>query len=236
MANKKRYAAEECYGTPPATLEDHPFYGLDTSDPEQTIYRDALWDRDTRIVICDAAAGSGKTVCAIAVACMYLKYGMCDEALYIRTPSSEGRIGFLPGDQKAKEKPYMQPLISSLMSIGENPYTMVNDESMLAQKCGGGMFTPMTDVYILGSDYKNKFVIIDEAQCMTKEQLKAVLTRCHDDCKVVVIGSTLQIQGISPGESGLVRCIEHFKEKPWAKICHLTKNYRGELSAWADMM
>ena len=71
---------------------------------------------------------------------------------------------------------------------------------------------------------------------MTKEQLKAVVTRCHDDCKVVIIGSTLQIQGIKPEESGLIKCIEHFSDMPWAEICHLTKNYRGEMSAWADKM
>ena len=101
---------------------------------------------------------------------------------------------------------------------------------------GTGVFTTMTDVYILGSDFSKKFVIIDEAQCMTSEQLKSILTRCHDDCKVVVIGSTLQIQGINPEQSGLVKCINHFRDKEWAQVCHLTKNYRGELSAWADKM
>lgn len=235
MASKKTQKLN-LYGEVPKTLEGHPFYGLDCSDPEQTIYRDALWDQNKRLVIVDAVAGSGKTTLAVAVACMYVKYGLADEAFYIRTPSSEGRIGFLPGDQSSKERPYMAPLYSSLASIGENPNTVINDDTMVNQKYGTGIFTPMTDVYILGSDYKNKFIIIDEAQCMTKEQLKAVLTRCHDDCKVVVIGSTLQVQGIKLEESGLNRCIKHFSDRPWAQICHLSKNYRGEMSAWADRL
>lgn len=224
------------YGNPPTTLEDHPFYGLDCSDSEQLYYRDCLWDRDIKLVIADAVAGSGKTTMAVAVALMYVRYGICDEAYYIRTPSSEGRIGFLPGDRADKEAVYMAPLIHTLINLGENPVTVINDDTYMNQKMGTGIFTPMTDVYILGSDFSRKFVIIDEAQCMTKEQLKAVLTRCHDDCYVCVIGSSLQVQGIKPEDSGLGRCIEHFQNKEWARVCHLTKNYRGELSAWADKM
>lgn len=221
--------------TLPQTLENHMFYGLDVSDPEQTVYKDALWDQDVKVVIVDAPAGSGKTTLAIAMACMYVRYGRCEEALYIRTPSSEGRMGFLPGDIADKEKPYMQPLYSTLRKIGEN-VNIVNDGINVVKKQGEAFFTPMTDVYILGSDYSKKFIIIDEAQCMTTEQLKAILTRCHDDCKIVCIGSSRQIQGIKQEQSGLSRLIEHFSEKPWVKVCHLTKNYRGEVSAWADLL
>ena len=232
----KKIIQSNSYGEAPTTLADHPFYGLDCSDVEQVAYRDALWDKNKRIVLVDACAGSGKTTLAVAVALMYVKYGICDEAYYVRTPSSEGRIGFLPGDRSSKERSYMQPLYSSLITLGENPIALINDDNFLNQKMGTGVFTTMTDVYILGSDFSKKFVIIDEAQCMTSEQLKSILTRCHDDCKVVVIGSTLQIQGINPEQSGLVKCINHFRDKEWAQVCHLTKNYRGELSAWADKM
>ena len=232
----KKIIQSNGYGEAPTTLVDHPFYGLDCSDAEQVAYRDALWDKNKRIVLVDACAGSGKTTLAVAVALMYVKYGICDEAYYVRTPSSEGRIGFLPGDRSSKERSYMQPLYSSLITLGENPIALINDDNFLNQKMGTGVFTTMTDVYILGSDFSKKFIIIDEAQCMTSEQLKSILTRCHDDCKVVVIGSTLQIQGINPEQSGLVKCINHFRDKEWAQVCHLTKNYRGELSAWADKM
>lgn len=224
------------YNDVPETLDGHPFYGLDCSDEEQIFYRDCLWDKNIKLVIVDAVAGSGKTTLAVAVGLMYVKYGICDEAYYIRTPSSEGKLGFLPGDKSDKERVYMSPLIHSLINLGENPHTLINDDSFVNQKMGTGVFTTMTDVYMLGSDFSRKFIIIDEAQCMTSEQLKAVLTRCHDDCYVVVIGSSLQVQGIKKTESGLQHCADHFKEKEWAKICHLTKNYRGELSAWADKM
>lgn len=236
MAKNTKKNTQSLYGNPPLTLKDHPFYGLDCSDPEQLYYRDSLWDRNVRLVVADAVAGSGKTTLAVAVALMYVKYGICNEAYYIRTPSSEGRLGFLPGEKQNKEAPYMAPLVHTLINLGENPVAVINDDTYINQKMGTGIFTTMTDVYILGSDFSKKFIIIDEAQCMTKEQLKAVLTRCHDDCYVCVIGSTLQIQGIKPEDSGLVKCIDHFKDKEWARVCHLSKNYRGELSAWADKM
>ena len=233
---KKNNKSIETIKEIPDTLTEHPFYGLNCSDEEQIRYRDALWDRNNRITIVDAPAGSGKTVIAVAIALMYVRYGICDEAYYIRTPSSEGRLGFLPGERNNKERPYMIPLIHSLINLGENPASVINDDTYINQKMGTGVFTTMTDVYMLGSDLSKKFVIIDEAQCMTKEQLKAILTRCHDDCHVCVIGSTLQIQGIDPKDSGLKTCIEHFKNKEWAIICTLSKNYRGEMSAWADKM
>lgn len=101
---------------------------------------------------------------------------------------------------------------------------------------GTGIFTPMTDTYILGIDLEKKFLIIDEAQLFSVDQLRAIITRCHDDCKVCLIGSTRQIQNMNPEDSGFTKCIEHFSKKSWAKVCTLSKNYRGEISSWADEM
>ena len=99
-----------------------------------------------------------------------------------------------------------------------------------------GFIYASTDAYVLGVNWDHKVVIIDEAQCLTKSALKALLTRCSDTCKVIVIGSNLQVQGISNEASGFADCINHFAEKDWAAVCHLTRNYRGEVSAWADKM
>lgn len=219
----------------PKDLQNEPFYDL-ILDDEQKAFRDAIWDPNIKFVSVDAVAGSGKTTIAIATACILHGYGMFDGCIYCRTPSSEGKIGFLPGDQASKERPYMQPLYNTLVRLGENPYTAIASSTMENNKYQTGYWYPITDVYLLGDDFSKKVVIIDEAQCMTTGQLKTIITRCHDDCKVVLIGSTLQIQGISVKESGFTHCIEHFEGKPWAAHCHLTKNYRGEMSEWADRM
>lgn len=235
MATKKKQPVREDYGTPPATLEGHPFYGF-RLDKHQQAFRDAIWNPDVRFVAVDAPAGSGKTSIGIATATLLQAYRVVDSCLYIRTPAAEGRIGFLPGDQKSKERPYMQPLYNTIVKIGEDPMAMIEGNDYESQKYQSAPWRAVTDVYMLGEDFERMAVVIDEAQCMTVDQLKTVITRCHDDCKVIVIGSTLQIQGIAKDKSGFTRCIEHFKDKEWARICTLEKNYRGLMSAWADRM
>lgn len=232
--SSKRKLTVDFNSNPPKTLDGHPFYGLDLVDPEQLHFRDSIWDESKRIIFCDAVAGSGKTTIAVAVACLLYHYRLFNGCFYIRTNSSE-RLGFLPGDLSSKERPYMTPLYNTMISLGENPYVSINDGTEQSQKMGC-FFTTLTDAYILGSDWSKKVIIIDEAQCMTIDALKAVITRAHDDCKVICIGSSLQIQGIQKHESGFKKCIEHFSGQPWAEICSLTKNYRGEMSAWADKM
>lgn len=234
MAAKKKSAPEQCWGKAPTDLKDHPFYGLELTD-EQKHFRDAIWDKDKYIVLCDSCAGSGKTTVAIATACLLYKYGVVDECFYIRTNSSD-RLGFLPGDLSLKEKPYMRPLYNTMIKLGYNPFTDIDDGTMESQKMGTAFFKTFTDTYILGDDWNNKAVIIDEAQCMTTDALRAILTRPNDNCHVIVCGSSLQIQGIPDEKSGFAHCIEHFKDRPWAEVCNLTKNFRGELSSWADKL
>jgi phosphate starvation-inducible PhoH-like protein len=237
LATKKKNVESYC-GAPPDTLDGHPFYGLEVSDAEQIAFRNALWNSENRFVAADACAGSGKTTIAVAVACLLCRYGRMDGVNYIRIPtvSSEGRVGFLPGTLAEKTKYYMQPLYNSLIKIGENPYTVINDESLTNQKNGTGFITAMTDVYIRGDDISRMVVIVDEAQNATIDQLRTIITRCKDDCLVVCIGSTRQIDLSDKNESGFTRCLEHFDGKPWAQICTLSKNFRGEMSAWADLM
>lgn len=234
MANKKRpVRPAEDYGAPPDKLDQ--FYGL-ILDEEQTAFRDAIWDPDVHFIAVDAVAGSGKTTIAIATATLLQQYRVVDSCIYIRTPSSEGRIGFLPGDQSSKERPYMAPLYSTIINLGENPITMIESGDYEVQKYQSAPWRAQTDVYMLGTDLSRKAIVVDEAQCMTTDQLRAIITRCHDDCKVIVIGSTLQIQGIPKEKSGFARCLDHFRDRPWARVCTLTKNYRGEMSAWADRL
>lgn len=236
MAKPKKVNNE--FGAPPITLDGHPFYGLELDDEEQIAFRDALWDTNTRFCAVDACAGSGKTTIALAVACLLYHYGRMDGVTYMRIPTStsEGRVGFLPGTLAEKVRYYMQPLYNTINRLGENPYTAIIEESILNQKNGTGFINAATDIYIRGDDIARQVLIVDEAQNASIDQLRTIITRCHDDCLVVLCGSTRQIDLDDKSQSGFTKCIEHFKNKPWAKICTLTKNYRGEMSAWADLM
>lgn len=238
MSGKKKMPSDNGVGEAPSTLRDHPFYGLELDDAEQIAFRDALWDKDVRFVAVDACAGSGKTTVVLGVACLLYHYGRMDGVMYLRIPthSSEGRVGFLPGTLSEKVRYYMQPLYNTLTRLGENPYSSINDDSMINQKNGSGFITAATDIYIRGDDISRQVVIVDEAQNATIDQLRTIITRCHDDCLVVLCGSTRQIDLEDKSDSGFARCIEHFRHKPWARICTLTKNYRGEMSTWADLL
>lgn len=235
---KTKRVMENDYGSPPATLDGHPFYGFELDDAEQIAFRDALWNPEVRFCAVDACAGSGKTTLSLAVSCLLYHYGRMDGVTYIRVPTSttEGRVGFLPGTLSEKIRYYMQPLYNTLIKLGENPYTCINDDSMTNQKNGTGFVTAATDVYIRGDDISRQVVIVDEAQNATVDQLRTIITRCHDDCLVVLCGSTRQIDLKNKDDSGFTHCMRHFAQKPWARICSLSKNYRGEMSAWADLL
>lgn len=238
MAKKKTFSIDSYTGEAPATLDGHPFFGIPVDDPEQIIFRDALWNPENRFVAVDACSGSGKSTIGIAVALLLCKYGRMDELLYLRCPTSasEGRLGFLPGSLAEKTRYYMQPLYNVLATCGENPFTAINDDSYVSQKDGTSYITPITDVYIRGDDWSRKVIFVDECQNATVDQLRTIITRAHDDCLVILAGSTLQIDMKDKTQSGFTHCMEHFKGKPWAQICTLSKNYRGEMSAWADLM
>lgn len=238
MANsKKKIIVQDDYGPLPTSLDGHQFFGIDLGE-EQRVFAEAILNPEYRWISAEAVAGSGKTTIAVAAACLLYYHKVCNEVLYVRVPTTETeqRVGFLPGTLGEKTKFYHAPLYNTLTKLGENPFTCINDDSMVNQKNGTGFITPMTDVYMRGEDYEKKVVIIDEAQNATVDQLKTIISRCHDDCKVIVIGSLLQVDLSDKSRSGFQFCIDHFSQKPWAKACHLTKNYRGEMSAWADKM
>lgn len=217
----------------PESLDMHPFYGLDTSDKEQTIFRDAIWSKDKRVIFVDACAGSGKTLIAAAVANMLVAYKRYSHIYYSVTSSSDMQ-GYLPGTIEAKSEPYFSPFYQALIKLGIDPNKV--DNSIENLKSGTSFITCMTDTYFRGITFDDCVVIFDECQNMTTSQLRTNLTRCTDNCKVICLGSHLQIDLENPNNSGFIKCIDHFREKDWATVCTLTKNYRGELSAWADTL
>lgn len=223
------------YTNSPETLEDHPFYGLEL-DEDQKKFRDAIWDKNKLIVFCDAKAGSGKTTIAAGVANLLVKYGRYDGIVYIASCTQEHKMGFLPGDIASKESPYFVPFYQALEKIGENINTATYDDIM-NQKNGTAFIQCMTHTYLRGCNFENKVIILDECQNYYLDELKKTLTRIHDNCKVIVIGHSGQIDlYYNPDRSGFVKYMEHFANTndDRVAICQLTQNYRGWISRTAD--
>ena len=219
----------------PETLDDHIFYGL-SLDPDQRIFRDAIWDRSKIAVICNAKAGTGKTTIAVGVANLLYQYGLYNGIVYIMSPVMEQRQGFLPGDEDAKNAPYMQPLIDALTTIGVDPMKAIINYDEDSNKNGAYIkFT--VDTFLRGCNLENKVVIIEEAQNFYGDLLKKTLTRIHDNCKVIIIGHDKQCDLVkNPERSGFVKYISAFEQAndPRAQICELKKNYRGWFSTFCD--
>lgn len=233
MASKKTQRLYE-HGNPPATLADHPFYGM-VLDEQQQIFAEAIWNPENLIVFANACAGSGKTTIAVGVANMLVQYGLYDGIVYVISPVQEEKSGFLPGDADQKTQVYTAPLYDALKKLDINPYTAVNQESITNQKNGTGYIDCVSHLWLRGCNLENKVVIVEESQNFYKDELKKVLTRIADNSKTIVIGHTGQCDLYHyPERSGFAPYIEHFKDEPYAQSCELTKNYRGKVSTHAD--
>src|SRR5690625_7673309 len=92
----------------------------------------------------------------------------------------------------------------------------------------------MSHVFMRGTNIKDSTLIIDEAQNMTRGDLKKVLTRVHDMTKVIMIGHTGQNDLTGSSVSGFEPYLEHFRDEPYAKVVELSKNFRGKLATKAD--
>lgn len=232
MAPRKKPPADVSPLDAPAKIEPL-FYGM-TLDDEQLKFANAIWNPDIDIVFCNSKAGTGKTTIAAGVANMLAQYGFYSGIIYIMSPYGERKQGYLPGDLTEKSSVYFEAFMQALQNCNVNPFTAINNESMVNQKNGTGYITCITDTYLRGTNLNDAVVIIDEAQNYTAAQLKKTLTRVGQKAKVIVIGHDLQCDLADDVQSGFTRYIDHFKGQERAAICTLIHNHRGWVSQWAD--
>jgi predicted ribonuclease YlaK len=214
-------------------MADSRFYDL-ILDDEQMAFIKAIKDLRKTIVFCDAPAGTGKTTLAMGAANILVqdKRNELDGIVYIVSPYGEGKQGYLPGSITEKSEVYYEPAYQAMVEVGMNINSCVYSESMISKKRDEAFVKLLTHTYLRGTNLQKKVVILDESQNYTVAELKKVLTRCHDSCKVIVIGHTGQID--INGRSGFARYLEHFQGHERCAVCKLTTNHRGWLSTYAD--
>jgi len=143
-------------------------------------------------------------------------------------------MGYTPGTVEEKESKYITPLLDALTEIGEDPRFAIKSENNPDMINDKAWIEAKSHTFLRGSNIKDSTLIIDEAQNMTRGELKKVLTRCHDSTTVIVIGHDKQCDLKRPEKSGFVPYIEHFRDEPYAHVCELTVNFRGRLATKAD--
>lgn len=161
----------------------------------QLKYIDAIRNND--LVFCIGPAGTGKTYLAVAMALSALKCGRVKKIVLARPAVEAGeKLGYLPGDIKAKVNPYLRPLYDAIADMIDVGYVKKYLESDLIE------ILPLA--YMRGRTLNNAFIILDEAQNCTVKQMKTFLTRLGHRSKVVVTGDITQVD-LSSGEvSGLI--------------------------------
>lgn len=232
MAKKKKPMFED-NGEAPRSIDDRPFYEL-TLDEDQKNFVNAILNPNNTIVFCNAKAGTGKTTLAIGTAEILVRHNEYDGIVYICSAYGEKAQGYLPGSITEKSEVYFEPAYQAMIECNMNPNVCVNSESMVNQKYGEAYVTLLTHTFLRGTNLKNKVIILDESQNYTVADLKKTLTRCSDDCKIIVVGHDQQCDLEDKSASGFVKYIEHFRGHEHCEICELTTNHRGWVSQFAD--
>jgi phosphate starvation-inducible PhoH-like protein len=144
------------------------------------------FDDSSHIIFCDGPAGSSKTYCAVYVALTMLKEKKIDEIIYIRSivESATRKLGSLPGEVDEKFKPWSLPLIEKCDELIGKQLTNVLFENDYVKSI------PVN--FLRGSTFMNSVVIVDEAQNLEQSELVTILTRYGKNCKLFVIGDSLQ--------------------------------------------
>ncbi|WP_119317630.1 PhoH family protein [Companilactobacillus formosensis] len=152
-------------------------------------------------------AGTGKTYLAVVMAIAALKQGRVKRIILTRPAVEAGEsLGFLPGDLKEKVDPYMRPIYDALYAIYGADHT-----SRLLER---GVIEVAPLAYMRGRTLDEAFVILDEAQNTTREQMKMFLTRLGFDSKMIVNGDISQIDLPGHQRSGLIQAQAILKDLP----------------------
>ena len=179
----------------------------------QKKYVDAI--KKNSIVFGVGPAGTGKTYLAVALAVYALKNKEIDKIILTRPAVEAGeKLGFLPGDLSEKVDPYLRPLFDALQEMmGQEAYQRHIERGSIE-------IAPLA--YMRGRTLSNSFIILDEAQNTTREQMKMFLTRMGENSRIVVTGDITQIDLPHNVTSGMADAIDVLKDIEGIEIVRLT--------------
>lgn len=160
-------------------------------------------------------AGTGKTYLAVCLAVQALKQKQADKIILTRPAVEAGeKLGFLPGDLQTKVDPYLRPLYDALEEmLGAETYLKLMERGTIE-------VAPLA--YMRGRTLSDAFIILDEAQNTTREQMKMFLTRLGDNSKMVVTGDLTQIDLPDGKKSGLEHAVSVLKDVDGISVVYLS--------------
>ena len=228
---------------------------VNPANAEQLLMSRAIQDHTIDIVVCDALAGSGKTLVALSNAIRLVGQNSPYTSItYIRASvndvEDQEEVGFLPGTAEDKNAVYLHPLTDSLNYIVGQKYIkgkykgaeleekVAEGVAKLVDKCA---ITGMTGLGMRGRTFHGTVAIIDEVQNMSKSSLQKVLTRFGKDCKIILIGSNNQIDHpflnkFTNGLSVLLDACSSVHEDVTLYAITLKKVVRGKIAEFSEKL
>lgn len=201
---------------------------ISPKNKEQNFLFDALLDRDIKLVAIAGKAGSGKTICAIALASYMTMVEKNYKRLLVSRPVYPmGKdIGFLPGEINEKLDPWMTPIYDAFDVINDNKSSgrdyVKNHPAIVVE--------PLT--YIRGRSIHDQILIVDESQNLSTLELKTIISRAGENTKIILTGDIQQIDNpyIDSLSNGLTAVIAAFRNSSIATSLVLERCVRSELA------
>jgi len=227
--------------------------GIQCKNTEQEMAMELLLDDKIPLVTLTGPAGTGKTLLALACALNKVrKEKVYNKVLIYRpiVPVGGKDIGALPGELSEKLAPWMEAIQDNLETLANNGKAKGRVENDGRAKGKGKSESGeekkpadkyLKDIemnhlgYIRGRSIPNSLIIIDEAQNLTKEEMKTIITRVAEGTKIVVTGDPSQVDSpyLDRSSNGLVYLIDRLKDSKLVGQVHLTKSVRSELAEYA---
>ncbi|MBR6310782.1 MAG: PhoH family protein [Paludibacteraceae bacterium] len=211
-------------------------FGIEPRNAEQAFALDVLLDDNIKLVGVTGKAGTGKTLLALAAALqMRDKYQQILLARPIVALSNKD-LGFLPGDEKEKMAPYMQPLFDNLTVIKNQFSSSSKEITELNDMQKSGKLVIEALAYIRGRSLSETYFIIDEAQNLTPHEIKTIITRAGENTKIVFTGDVQQIDSpyLDAQSNGLAYMIDKMKGQSIFAHTNLIKGERSKLAELAS--
>jgi PhoH-like ATPase len=222
-----------------------PVFGIMPRNLQQTMAFDLLLDDSIKLVSLIGAAGTGKTLLAIAAGMTKVLNEQSYQKLLCARPIMPlGRdIGYLPGDKDQKLTAWMQPIFDNMAGLLSNRLagdgehkghaSLSSVEQRITQLVDSGQVVLEPLTYIRGRSIPHQFMIVDEAQNLTPHEVKTIASRVGEGTKLVLTGDATQIDNpyLDSSSNGLSYVVERLKGKPIIGHVTLAKSERSELAS-----